>query len=44
LLYVMFIWRRQSRLEIELRLMEARLKEVRAEIEAHASSKPRSAQ
>jgi CcmD family protein len=44
LLYVMFIWRRQSRLEIELRLMEARLKEVRAEIEAHASSKSRSAQ
>jgi CcmD family protein len=35
-LYVVFIWRRQSRLEIELRAMEARLKEVREELKGRA--------
>jgi CcmD family protein len=31
-LYVMFIWRRQSRLERELRAIEAQLKDVREEL------------
>lgn len=33
-LYVVFIWRRQSRLEVELRSLEARLKDVREELKA----------
>ncbi|MGH7934731.1 MAG: CcmD family protein [Candidatus Binataceae bacterium] len=33
-LYVLFIWRRQARLEAELRTMEARLKDVREELAA----------
>jgi CcmD family protein len=43
-LYVVFIWRRQSRLEVELRAIEARLKEVREEIDSHAAPQSRSAQ
>jgi CcmD family protein len=43
-LYVVFIWRRQSRLEIELRAMEVRLKEVCDEIEARSAPQSRSAQ
>jgi CcmD family protein len=43
-LYVVFIWRRQSRLEIELRAMEVRLKEVRDEIDSRAAPQSRSAQ
>jgi CcmD family protein len=43
-LYVVFIWRRQSRLEVELRAMEARLKEVREEIDSRAAPQSRSAQ
>jgi CcmD family protein len=43
-LYVAFIWRRQSRLEIELRAMEVRLKEVCDEIESRAALQSRSAQ
>ena len=35
-LYVVFIWRRQSRLEVELRAMEARLKDVREELKGRA--------
>jgi len=31
-LYVVFIWRRQSRLESELHAIEARLKDVRDEL------------
>ena len=31
-LYVVFIWRRQSRLEAELHLLEAQLREVREEL------------
>ena len=37
-LYVMFIWRRQSRLEIELRTMEAQLKEVREELKTRETT------
>ena len=44
LLYVVFIWRRQSRLEIELRAIEARLKEVREEIDSRVAPQSRSAQ
>jgi len=33
-LYVVFIWRRKSRLEVELRSLEARLKDVREELKA----------
>jgi CcmD family protein len=43
-LYVIFIWRRQSRLEIELRAMEARLKDVRDELNSRPPSNARSAQ
>jgi CcmD family protein len=43
-LYVVFIWRRQSRLESELHALEARFKEVRDELESHASPSTRSAQ
>jgi CcmD family protein len=41
-LYLVFIWHRQSRLEIELRAMEMRLKEVRDEIESRAPAQSRS--
>jgi CcmD family protein len=44
LLYVVFIWRRQARLEIELRAIEARLKEVREEIDSRVAPQSRSAQ
>jgi CcmD family protein len=43
-LYVIFIWRRQTRLEIELRAMEARLKDVRDELNSRPPSNARSAQ
>jgi CcmD family protein len=43
-LYVIFIWRRQSRLEVELRAMEARLKDVRDELNSRPPSNARSAQ
>jgi len=43
-LYVAFIWRRQSRLEIELRAIEVRLKEVRDEIDSRTTPQSRSAQ
>ncbi len=43
-LYVVFIWRRQSRLEVELRAMEAQLKDLREELKARAMSQSRSAQ
>jgi len=35
-LYVMFLWRRQARLEVQLRALENRLKDVRDELSAHA--------
>ena len=44
LLYVVFIWRRQSHLEVELRVLEARLKEVREEIDSRVAPQSRSAQ
>ena len=43
-IYVVFIWRRQSRLEVELRAMEAQLKNVREELTARAMPQSRSAQ
>jgi CcmD family protein len=43
-LYVIFIWRRQSRLEVELRAMEDRLKDVRDELNSRPPSNARSAQ
>ena len=43
-LYVVFIWRRQSRLEVELHALEGRLKEVRDELKTHAAPQSRSAQ
>jgi len=43
-LYVVFIWRRQSRLEVELRAMEAQLKDVREELKARELPQSRSAQ
>ena len=33
-LYVIFIWRRQARLEVEVRAMEERLKNLKAATEA----------
>jgi CcmD family protein len=36
-LYVLFIWRRQTRLEADLRAMESRLKDVHDELSARAS-------
>jgi CcmD family protein len=36
-LYVMFIWRRQARLERELRAMETRLEAVRGELAARGA-------
>jgi hypothetical protein len=41
---VVFIWRRQSRLESELRTMEARLKEVQEELRTRTPPRSRSAQ
>jgi CcmD family protein len=43
-LYVVFIWRRQTRLEIELHGMEARLKDVRDELKSRTPPPSRSAQ
>ena len=43
-LYVIFIWRRQTRLEIELHAMEARLQEVRDELKSRTPPSSRSAQ
>ena len=43
-IYVVFIWLRQSRLEVELRAMEARLKDVREELKTRAIPQSRSAQ
>jgi CcmD family protein len=43
-LYVVFIWRRQSRLEVELHALEARLKDLREELKTHAMPQSRSAQ
>jgi CcmD family protein len=46
-LYVLFIWRRQTRLEAGLRAMESRLKDVRDELSARTSqstARSRSAQ
>jgi len=43
-LYVVFMWRRQARLETELRAMEARLKDVREELKSRAAPQSRSAQ
>ena len=35
-LYVVFIWRRQSRLEVELRVMEAQLKDLADELKSRS--------
>jgi CcmD family protein len=43
-LYVVFIWRRQTRLEVDLRAVEARLKDVQEELKARAMPQSRSAQ
>jgi CcmD family protein len=43
-LYIVFIWRRQTRLEIELHAMEARLKDVRDELKSRTVPPSRSAQ
>ena len=43
-LYVVFIWRRQSRLESELRTMEVRLKEVQEELRTRTPPQSRSTQ
>ena len=37
-LYVVFIWRRQSRLEVELHTLEARLKDVREELKVRETT------
>jgi CcmD family protein len=42
-LYLVFIWRRQSRIETDIRTAEALLKEVRAELAAHTANAPRPA-
>jgi CcmD family protein len=42
-LYVLFLWRRQARLEAELRVIEDRLKDVRKELAARTSPPSRSA-
>ena len=39
-LYVVFIWRRQSRLELELRAIEGRFKEVLEELKARETPAP----
>lgn len=36
-LYIVFVWRRQARLETELRTMEARLKDLREELASRGS-------
>ena len=41
--YVMFIWRRQTRLEADVRTLEARLQEVRDALAARSSGSSRSA-
>jgi CcmD family protein len=43
-LYVVFIWRRQTRLEVELRAIEARLKDVNEELKTRAMPQSRSVQ
>jgi CcmD family protein len=43
-LYVLFIWRRQTRLEVELRTIEARLRDVNEELKARAMPQSRSTQ
>ncbi len=43
-LYVVFIWRRQSRLEVELRAMETQLRGVRDEIASRTPPQSRSTQ
>jgi CcmD family protein len=43
-LYVIFIWRRQMRLEIELHAMEARLKDIHDELNSRTVPPSRSAQ
>lgn len=42
-LYVLFLWRRQARLEAELRAIEDRLKDVRNELAARTPPPSRSA-
>ena len=42
-LYVIFIWRRQSRIETDVRALEARLEEVRGELAARSSASSRPA-
>ncbi len=37
-LYVMFIWRRQTRIEADVRTLETRLQEVRDTLEARAEA------
>jgi CcmD family protein len=41
--YVVFIWRRQSRIETDVRTLEARLEEVRGELAARPSAPSRPA-
>lgn len=43
-LYVIFIWRRQSRLEVAMHAIEARLKAVHDELNSRPASSLRSAQ
>lgn len=42
-LYVLFLWRRQARLEVELRSLESGLRNVQAELAARAAPSSRSA-
>ncbi len=42
-LYVMFLWRRQARLDIKLRGLEIQLREVHQELAAHLRPHSRSA-
>jgi CcmD family protein len=42
-LYVFFLWRRQARLEAELRVIEDRLKDLRSELASHTPPPSRSA-
>ncbi len=42
-LYVMFLWRRQARLDIKLRGLEIQLREVHQELAAHLPPHSRSA-
>jgi CcmD family protein len=41
--YVIFIWRRQSRIETDVSTLEARLEEVRGELAARSSAVSRPA-